>query len=408
MVIEQSNEIRTTKLLYDIQSNPMIQDYMNRICNDMHGLMQAFALEISMKDVNYQVTSDYWGNPNPVVISNTKTNTIPDHIPNVILAKLQNVHDVVADTTVVENNSTITQKEIGKLSDIAYNTNPVYYTPITIPCGLYRTSNIPNTATYTAVFNELMHISSRGNVRDTGWVLPTQVLSVLSEGNARERCFMLSNILFKDPNSTLMCWLLSPERSLAPSSINEAVVRDYRDKIYNIVCKRHTNGGRETTHHVRKMLCGKHTQRNKKIRFPRARDDRVYYQMRCNTIVPQLSIRENFLLDTYIRCNNGYMPWRTGLMYWQLKENSSFLTIAKKRNQSVVSGFSGHTDAMLTFLQIFRSYNVKFTTLVCILWLVGSQHHSVFEVLATASDYGLFYTNEDAIEYATELLRSLD
>ena len=282
MVVVQNNETRTAKLLTDIQSSLVIQEYMQRICTDMHGVMQAYALDVSMKDAYMPLESHHI--PDALVVSAPKQNKIVDHIPLKALTQMENVSDVVDALVCTDNGDRpIDDKRTSihthvdtfdKIVCMQYNARVAPYTPLAVSCGLYLTPNMPNTSVYTTVYHELMYTAARGNIRDSGWVFPGQVLSVLAEGNARERCFVLSNLLFKDPHTTLMCWLLSPERSLAPSSINEGMVREYRDRIHTIVCKRHLQGARDALYHVRKMLCGKHTQRNKKIRFPRARDDR--------------------------------------------------------------------------------------------------------------------------------------
>ena len=108
-----------------------------------------------------------------------------------------------------------------------------------------------------------------------------------------------------------------------------------------------------------------------------------------------------------MRENDGFLPWRTGYMFWQLKAQSSFILNANNNHQSVIAGLSGHTDAILTFTSIFKNFNLACMTLVCVLWLCGCEHHSVYEVVATAHEHGLAYTQGDAIDFASELLRSL-
>jgi len=94
-------------------------------------------------------------------------------------------------------------------------------------------------------------------------------------------------------------------------------------------------------------------------------------------------------------------------MQWELRPSSAFVQTVLSHNQSTISGFSGHTDAMLTFARIFASFDMRRMTLECVLWLCGSEHHSVYEVVATAREHGLPYAHEDAIDFVQEMLSSL-
>lgn len=321
-----NNKHRTRQLLFDIQDSPIIQRYLQNICSDMQGLMQAFALEVSMRKTGI---------------------------------------------------------------------------------GEYEYTTMPNASVYANVYSNLLSTAARGNIKDTGWVVPSHVMPVLTEGNARERCFVMSNLLFKDPETVLVCWLLDKNRCIEPSCINEVVVNEYRQRVHVGACRRYTLGARDTFHNIRRLLCGKHTHRNKKIRFPRARGERTHFKLLECSIVPQLSTREHYMIGDYMNEHEGFLPWRTGRMYWQLKESSHFVHDANVQHQSIISGHSGHTDAMLTFSNIFNSFDLRCMTLVCVLWLCGCEHHSVFEVVITAHEHGLAYQQQDAIQFASELLRSL-
>jgi len=94
-------------------------------------------------------------------------------------------------------------------------------------------------------------------------------------------------------------------------------------------------------------------------------------------------------------------------MQWELRPSSAFVQTVLSHNQSTISGFSGHTDAMLTFARIFASFDMRRMTLECVLWLCGSEHHSVYEVVATAREHGLPYAHEDDIDFVQEMLSSL-
>jgi len=136
------------------------------------------------------------------------------------------------------------------------------------------------------------------------------------------------------------------------------------------------NSGADSKHHKRHM----HTATPEASRFP------DYESQNCINI----------------------LPWLTGRMCWVMIENSSFLLHAGKRQQQVISGPSGHTHALLTFMRIFRNFDIKKWTLVCMVWLVGADHHSVYEVLVAAARHGLpFDPESNSLDFARALLRSI-
>jgi len=112
----------------------------------------------------------------------------------------------------------------------------------------------------------------------------------------------------------------------------------------------------------------------------------------------------------YPRANrNITLPWATGRMCWAMAQDSSFFTHARHRGEAMVAGPSGHAHALLTFMSIFKRFDVEKWTLICIIWLVGADHHSVFEVLVAASRHGLSFVSEhtNSLEFTRTLLRSI-
>ena len=84
-------------------------------------------------------------------------------------------------------------------------------------------------------------------------------------------------------------------------------------------------------------------------------------------------------------------------MHWELKNVNGDLKQAKAVGNTLICGISGHTDLLLTFCKVFNSYDMHALTLVAMVWLVGSDHHSPCEVLLAASLHGVKYESEDAI-----------
>jgi len=101
------------------------------------------------------------------------------------------------------------------------------------------------------------------------------------------------------------------------------------------------------------------------------------------------------------------LPWLTGRMCWQMQPGSAFVEHASRLGEEMVAGPSGHTNALMTFMRIFLKFDVEKWTLICIVWLVGADHHSVFEVLTAASRHGLPYSREmKSLEFAWALVRA--
>jgi hypothetical protein len=318
---------RMHALLRAIESNTAIQEYMRRISSELQALMQAYALDLSMR-----------------------------HAGGILM---------------------------------------------------------PNAAQYYKLFAHLLSTATRGNIRNnaSGSVALGNVLPVMSAGNVREQCWVLSNLLFKDPSYALMRWLLSrPALGEGPAGaggvrcLNKDTVEEYSSKVLADMC---VGGGVCPRTSIKNILCGRCSVQNRKIRRPRHRSERALFRLHAASIVPELSCRELPLVGGYLVESGGFLPWRTGHMQWELRPSSNFVQTALSHNQSTISGFSGHTDAMLTFARIFASFDMRCMTLVCVLWLCGCEHHSVYEVIATAREHGLPYAHEDAIDFAQEMLRSL-
>ena len=69
--------------------------------------------------------------------------------------------------------------------------------------------------------------------------------------------------------------------------------------------------------------------------------------------------------------------------------------------------FFGVDPHLLAFCKVFACYDLRILTLICVVWLVGSDHHSICEVLLAARAHGLAYDFENAEEYTAAMLASL-
>ena len=119
------------------------------------------------------------------------------------------------------------------------------------------------------------------------------------------------------------------------------------------------------------------------------------------SVIPPLSPRELHVVQNYVNANHGFLPWNTGHMMWVPRRHTS------KSCGVGIAGLSGHTDAMMMCLRLLQDFDVRKCTLACILWLVGSDHHSISEVLYVARLYGLEYNGTDPLDFVNELLQKV-
>ena len=88
--------------------------------------------------------------------------------------------------------------------------------------------------------------------------------------------------------------------------------------------------------------------------------------------------------------------------------HSSFFIHGCRRGEDMVAGPSGHTQALTRFMRIFKNFDVCKWTLICVVWLVGADHHTVYEVLVAAARHGLPYNPENnSVEFTHTLLRTV-
>lgn len=320
----------------------------------------------------------------------------------------------------------------------------------------------------------LMNSASTQNCTHSGSVRDCDVGNVFSDGNIRERCTLLMNMLCHDKKHCVMEWIFRQSNSVIagtsclPLCLNHSQVLVYKKATVltsmTAITKLNESGNRPCQND----------------RFTRP----LYLQhakaLSVQQIVPTLSWRETALIDetraraygmlfpdnfsvhftsahvgwchlassrnpapvhqsgtnerkalsagfNYSRIlqhasqhekpvpprsphparhnSAEFLPWLTGRMCWVMMENSPFLLHAQKHRQEVICGPSGHTDALLTFMKIFRNFDIEKWTLLCVVWLVGADHHSVYEVLVAAACHGLpFDLESNSVDFTRALL----
>lgn len=256
---------------------------------------------------------------------------------------------------------------------------------------------------YRALWN-LARMGTSKNVQDSGCVLHRHVFEVLRCGNIRERCFVIMNLLCKECKSHVFTWVMQNAKHYRQSVLNMKVVDRYACIL---------NGHRYiNSYSVRKLLSNQDTLDRTQVRVQRTSENGENFRLHSKDVVPQISRRENrcMLLQRRVQKGQelpGLLPWMTGHMHWELKNVNGDLQRAKASGNALICGISGHTDLLLTFCKIFHSYNMEALTLVAIVWLVGSDHHTPCEVLLAARMHGLDYSCDDAILASYKMLQRL-
>ena len=150
----------------------------------------------------------------------------------------------------------------------------------------------------------------------------------------------------------------------------------------------------------RRAVCDKHAQTQNGL-WKALRSDKAADML---PMAHHLSARHPAFSPHYTPLD-ATLPWLTGHMCWEMVHNSAFFVQACCRHENTIAGPSGHTHTMLTFMNIFSNFDVEKWTLVCLVWLVGADHHSVFEVLYAASHHGLHLRSDiPSLDAARNLL----
>jgi len=261
---------------------------------------------------------------------------------------------------------------------------------------LYRKNNKTN---YMMALKNSLEICTSENVENSGSVLVYDVDAVFTNGNIRERCTIFQNIFFKDKEYRVTGFLLAAyrEKQIVPECIDYyglALLAEQFEEHNSHSCK--TN--------IRNLVCDNQKYRKRRTRF--FRENTEGFELAIDNIVPKLSVRESKFLQS--RSNmDTFLPWKTGRMSWVVNENSMFAIDSHVRNKEIISGPSGHTHALLSFMKLMTHFDLKKWVLICIVWLVGCEHHSVHEVLIVAQKHhGLMYDVEDDTYEFVEILLS--
>ena len=306
---------------------------------------------------------------------------------------------------------------------------------------------------YHSSMNFLMKMGTTQNSSDAGSVLNSDVEIVFLRGNLRERCSLFMNLLCVDKKCNIMRWLMEKVQCIVATQEAQRHTKtlcadQHLDvfwwayfrlpkkeccfgelpAIFNLkqlnvfmhalcICTSGTCVSSDVIvkKDIRKTLCKFKNCPRKNTRQPRPHSKQNECALEMRFEVPPLSCREIDLHQNPVKgCSStkafaenedSYLQWLTGRMTWQVQQDSFFAEDAAKHNEAVVAGPSGHTHTLLTYMRIFNNFDLQKWTLICMVWLVGADHHSLFEVLTTASRHGIPYmSHQNSLEFARELL----
>jgi hypothetical protein len=258
-------------------------------------------------------------------------------------------------------------------------------------------------STYAMVLKRSLYIGTNENIENSGSVLVHDINNVLAHGNIRERCTIFQNYLFKDRYHRIMSYLMAmyAEGSSIPLCVDYKILGSFMEHIeaHNQAFERSSN--------LKHIICDTFKTRKRKTRY--IRKNMEGYGIHVENVVPMLSSRECNLIKSRQPLSD-VVPWKTGRMTWVINEKSMFAQNAKYYHKPTIAGPSGHTHSMLCFMKLLRNFNLKKWVLVCILWLVGCEHHTIYEVLVIAKTHHNLEYNpaQDCCEFVDSILNELD
>ena len=258
---------------------------------------------------------------------------------------------------------------------------------------------------YSAVLHTQLRLCTSNSPYRSGSVTPEDVPEVLASGNIRERCHVLYTLLGR--RSHLWAYLANTPREDSRLAVSQTAAQLYlhtdsmfcngalvrMPKIKNSTAQILVAAHEPTT-----VFCARYERQ--------CNATRLAMRIRTSEIIPRLSHREKRMLP-YCTLNRSTVltSWVTGRMQWELDASCDFVQEASARGESVTAGISGHTDVLFRILACFDvPRQPEIAALACVLWLVGCDHHSVYEVRYTAKFHGVPF---DECKSSSEWLQDL-
>lgn len=222
-------------------------------------------------------------------------------------------------------------------------------------------------AALTGVSAPWQHVSTRA-CSDSGALLPEDVPAALRAGNLRERCGILYNLVSAESagQRRVLCELL--RLSAGGAACARALdCMELRRAAVGLPCAPWDGPGMPA------------------YRTLRAADAQHAHALPVQRAFPPLTARELRVQ----RPRAGLLCWTTGHMRWEVQRRSAYACDARHARESVVAGPSGHAFVLMSAMRIFRRFRLDMWLLICVVWLVGADHHSIHEVVQAAQCCGL-------------------
>jgi len=286
---------------------------------------------------------------------------------------------------------------------------------------------------YEDCMSLLMRLGTTQKSIDSGSIFHESVAEVLLVGNIRERCGVFWNFfvnssqrynifaqLLQSTDNPRNCLHKVAPSAQGPQQEQHAFTTppcinvERFEQIRNPAALKgaaHCNTMARNISLLKRYIGSLPGKTRKECRFPRKEDLQKRYALRLDSTVPRLSEREVYLQAT--TCASRYGPkycgetcmWKTGHMAWEMHNGSAFAQEAKNRHESTLAGPSGHTHRLLNAMKILNNFDLEKWILLCVVWLVGSDHHSIYEVLAGANFHGMHvYAHMNSIQIVEHML----
>lgn len=271
---------------------------------------------------------------------------------------------------------------------------------------------IPEPYYFNRELQNILFCKEQPSEKDTGSVMNSDVMEVLVHGNIRERCYQLLNLFCRGSKNGVVRWLVLNSEKIIPKSVN-------RSALEQICVKMEIASGMQRQSDDFKRFLKQPFVEIKRVFFvcSNARErvrrkikssDEIDLRLSASDVEPPLSHRESKVVHEYMMKNKEKLPWVTGRLQWKIKSTSLLHKKFNVSKKNIISGLSGHTESLLFYLPLFKCFDLEITTLICILWLVPCEHHSMWEVLFTARAYGLgFNPNDDPVDFCEKMLQNV-
>lgn len=241
---------------------------------------------------------------------------------------------------------------------------------------------IPEPWVFMQCFSSILSQRRTQTYRDSGSVQASDIIPALVCGNVRERCQQIVTLFCKAKDNAFVYWLCHAPVELLPTCICPRHLQKIRT---HFETHKHRHKKRQLFDSLLVFI----DTRKTRVRRPHCDRSDKSYLLSMHSMVPTLSAREMQMVKQHVKQDQDKLPWTTGRSRWIPLKLNCLPARTDGKEHEMVCGLSGHTERMINFCMLLTSFDIEKTALICVLWLVPCDHHSIFEVLYTASLYGL-------------------